>query len=581
NPVVTFKHTTRIQRTVHLIGSLSGTYHFEPWLSLHTQFGMDWRYVHYTRISDPIVAPAEGGFNRQDYHTTPNFDTKTTLNFSKSFNDANNVSALVGIEYRRDYTRFARVESQGFLSGRLVSVLSGGSKPTTAVGYNQEYRRGGYFANVKYNYKQRYYVNVTGRYDGSSRFGSNNRFGFFPAASAAWDISSENFFNANWVNDLKLRVSYGSSGNSELGRYRALSLFGLSGSYDGQTGLAPTQLANKNLTWEKATTLDLGIDYSMFSGRLHGSVDGYRRINSSLLLNAPLPAISGFNSIGKNIGKTRNEGVEFSLHSVNVQTGGFRWNTNFNITVQRNTVKKLIGNQKELNPGSITPVAVGHSINALKIWKWAGVDPADGRPLWYDKNGHLTHLPTNSDRQFVGSGDQSVIGGFGNSFKYKGLQLSVFFQYSYGQMAAPVDVWAFGMAQVGSTHSNGVKGLLKKAWHHQGQFAQFPYPQWGPSQYPGTQYYSDGRNGAQFYSTAYVRLKNATLSYNLPQTVVSAMHMRSVQFFVTGLNLLTFTHYPGFDPEVAGSTNGFNNSTNQRASFPAARVINGGITVKF
>jgi len=571
NPAVIFNEVNRKSGELKLLGHVKATYNFFPWLSLSTQLGMDYTNIHDKRYDTPVAAPTEGGHIFESWTQEANFTTNTTLNFSKSFNKVHNVTALLGGEYRRDWTRATSASGSGF-PNRLFRVLDASASQHDVGGNLNEFRVAGYFTNLKYNYDQRYYISLTGRYDGSSRFGADKRWGFFPSASVGWRISEEDFFNADFVNDLKLRASYGVTGNSEIGYYAARGLYNVQGSYGGVSALNPNQLANPVLTWESAHEIDLGLDYSLFNNRLTGSIDVYQRDNKDLLLNSPLPIDSGYGSITKNVGHVRNQGFEFSLKSVTVDAGDFRWNTRFNFSVSKNTVKSLANGNDMLNPGSSTPIAVGHSIRAYHIPIWAGVNPADGRPMWYDKNGNITYHPVNADRKWFDGGEQDVIGGFGNTFHYKGLSLDVFFQYSFGQTASPQQVFYFGMAQVGSSLTNGLTKVLTDSWQQPGDMVGIPYNKLGPSTYPGTDYYSQGASNA-FYDASYIRLKNATLSYTLPTSLVSRLNISNVRLYVTGLNLVTWTSYIGYDPEVAGSFT--------QASYPAARQISGGIEVKF
>ena len=570
NPAVFFNEVDRIVNTLQVIGNLRGTYNFTDWLSLQTQFGMDYRNTRDKRYDSPTAAPTAGGEVSESYQETSNFTTSTTLNFSQTFREYHNVSGLLGMEYRRDFTREIQADGQTFPND-LFNVLSATANPSGVSGFNDEFRTAGYFANVKYNYDSKYFLNLTARYDGSSRFGSENRWGFFPSASAAWAISEEDFFNVDFVEDLKFRVGYGETGNSLIGYYPSRRLYGISGSYVENPGLAPTQIGNSRLTWEESREINVGMDFALLDSRITGSLNLYKKNNKGLLLNTPLPIDSGFGSNTRNVGEVENRGIEFDIQSVNVRAGDFQWSTNFNIAVQTNEVVELSGGQDALNPSALQPVAVGHSINAWKVVPWAGVNPADGRPMWYDKNGNITYTPTIEDRKFFDGAEEDAVGGIGNTFQYKGLSLRVFFQYSYGQTAQPEQVWAFGMSQVGGSRTNGREVMLTESWNEPGDVVGIPKP-YDSFFYPGTAGYFTSSTNA-YWDASYIRLKNASLRYNLPTSLAGQLGMDNIQFYVTGLNLLTWTSYVGFDPEVAGST--------QQASYPAARQINAGMEIQF
>lgn len=572
NPAVVLNEVTRETSAVSILGDIQGTYNFKPWLSLTTQFGLDWRSTRDKRYDNPIANPGDNGSINESEATVTNFTTNTVLNFRQTFDDVHNVSGLVGLEYRRDFTKELESSGTGF-PNKLFSVLNAAATPTFTSGFENEFRTAGYFTNLKYNFDQRYYLSATARYDGSSRFGANERWGFFPSISGRWAIAEEDFFNSEIVEDLALRVGYGVTGNSSIGLYEARGLYGLSGSYSGTSALAPTQLANPNLTWEEARELNIGLDASLWRGRLTVTVDAYQRDNEALLLSEPLPSDSGFGSITRNIGAVRNQGIEFSFNSVNVTAGDFQWSSRFNISFSDNEILELSEGTTALNPGSITPLQVGKGLRDLQIVRWAGVNPADGRPMWYDAEGNITYNPTNEDQVFTGeSGSQDAVGGFGNTFRYKGLSLDVFLQGAFGQQALPQQVFFFGQAQIASSFTNGITKALNESWQNPGDIVPIPAPKLGSSAYPGTDFYSQSSSNA-FSNTDYIRLKNVTLRYSLPSSLTDQLNLRGVSLYVTGLNLVTWTEYPGFDPEVAG---GFT-----AASYPPARQVNGGITVDF
>lgn len=573
NPEVVLNEDVARRSSVQIIGDISATYNFTSWLSLRTQFGLDWRNARNYDYANQIARPDLGGNLFEGIDTNVNFTTNTVLNFRQTFDEVHNFSGLLGGEYRRDYARDVNAVGRGF-STPLFKVLDGAATPISASGDFSEFRVAGYFGNLKYNYDNRYFVNVTARYDGSSRFGSENRWGFFPSASAAWAIAEEEFFDVDAVEQLKLRASYGVTGNSQIGRYAALGLYELSGSYNGVTGLEPDQLANTILTWEESSSVNVGVDYSLWGGRLSGTIDAYQRDNTELLLNTPLPSSSSFGSITRNIGHVRNKGIEFSFNSVNVDIGDFVWTSNFNIAWVDDEIMELTEGTEQLFPGSTTPFEVGRSQSALDLTRWAGVNPADGRPMWYDVDGNITYQPSEEDEvAFHEDGTKDITGGFGNRFTYKGLTLNVFFQYAFGGVSEPAQVTVWGMTQAAGSASLPVVEMLTESWKQPGDMAPIPSPlPLGVFEHTDTDFW--GTNSDMlYYSNNYIRLKNATLSYNLPSSLVDRVGLGNVRLYVTGLNLLTFDNYPGYDPEATGITTA--------ASIPVARQINGGIEVQF
>lgn len=572
NPAIQLSdERVRETNVLQILGSIGATYNFKSWLSLATRLGMDFRQENETFFSSPIANPGVNGSLTEIVAPTTNFLTSTTLSFSQSFDEVNNVSGLIGFEYRRDFTRQVSATGNGF-PNPLFRVLNTTANPTGAGGFTNEFRQAGYFGQVKYNYDQRYFAKFSARYDGSSRFGADNRFGFFPSGSVAWSISDENFYNIGALTTLKLRASYGVTGNSQIGRFAALGLFSTAGSFSGSTGLRPTQLANPQLTWERSATLNVGLDFGLLSGRIDGSLDIYRKDNSELLLNQPLPLDSGFGAITRNVGKVRNKGIEFIVNSVNVRVGDFQWNSRFNISINTNEVLELSSGEEQLNPAGTQPVAVGHSINAWRVIQYAGVNPADGRPIWYDANGELTYTPDfDDDAKFFDGAEEDAFGGIGNTFRYKGLSLSTFFQFSYGQTAIPQHVVAFGLNQVGGSFTNGLEQRLTDAWRKPGDIAPYPAPTRAFTYAESIGYFTTSSD--KLYDASYIRLKDVTLAYNLPTSLTQKLSLGNVRFHLSGLNLVTWTSYIGFDPEVAGDLT--------QASIPVGRTVTGGIEVQF
>ncbi len=561
-----------VAQVFHLLGDLSTTYDFAPWLSLQAQVGMDYRNTRNRAFEAPIATFHGLGEAREVAQYIASFNTSAVLSFRQSFGESHSVSGLIGGEYRRDFTREIEAQARNF-PGTLFEVIGAGANPTVARGFVDEFRIAGYFANLKYNYEDRYFISGTLRYDGSSRFGRENRWGFFPAVSAAWVISEEDFFNAGFVNFLKLRASYGVAGNSRIGRYAALGLYEVDGSYSGRVGLNPEQLANPILTWEESKQANIGLDATFFIGRLSATVNVYQKINEGLLLETPLPVSTSFENIVRNAGKVRNRGIEFSMSSININTQDFRWATRFQVSIAKNEVLALSKGVQMLFPGALQPIAVGHSIGALHIIEYAGVNPVDGRPMWYTQDGKLTYNPVfNRDAEFHDGGEEDVTGGLGTTFSYKGLTLDVFFQFMFGKHAFPESAWEY-ISEFGEEHTPTLVKMLTQSWQNPGDYVPIPAPIWGTERYPGTRSYANILSTQSFYDASYMRLKTARLSYSLPTSITEAIDVSNVMLYVSGLNLVTWTSWPGVDPEVPG--------TFVDSSYPSARRITGGIEINF
>ena len=573
NIAVLENEVARDVNTFQLVGSINATYNVTDWLDVTGQAGMDYRATNDKRFESIIANSSEGGSVSETERDVSNMTVSLVANAAQTFDEVHNVSGLLGTEYRREYRTLASARGTSLPPG--FNVISAAANPNSVAGNNNEFRVASYFGNAKYNFDERYYVQFTGRYDGSSRFGVDNRWGFFPSVSGSWRISEEDFFNSSTITDLKLRASYGITGNSQIGFYAARNLYEISGSYLGTRGVGPDQIGNRELTWEEAHEINVGLDFELWEGRLTGSVDAYQKDNQDLLLNRPIPVDNGYESITSNVGTLRNEGIELSLTSYNVQTQDFTWSTRFNFTVQRNEVIKLNQGQDQINSGFNNTIKVGQPFGVFYMPEFAGVNPADGRPFWYDENGDLTYTPTQADYKFQDSGNEDVIGGFGNTFSYKGLSLDVFFQYSFGAKAFDQSAWYF--ARSANMGGNVFDYISEDRWQEPGDVTYVPEAYWG-NVYPGTANYRTTPGTHMIYDASYIRLKNVRLSYNLPTSVTESLSLSNVRVFASGLNLVTWTEWPGLDPEATGE--GFYGNTTA-ASYPVARQINAGIQIDF
>jgi TonB-linked SusC/RagA family outer membrane protein len=562
NLAVVLYEENRDSDVTNIVGNLSPTYNFTPWLSLSGSFGLDWKRTEELDQENPIADPSSGGSTHRSFYQTTNFTGNLRLNFEKTFGQVHNLSTLVGSEYRREFQDETEVSVQGF-NNNLLTALSAGSSINFWQGFDTEYRIWSYFGQLNYDYDGRYILTLSSRYDGSSRFGEAEQWGFFPSASVAWRISEESFFNVGFVDDLKLRTSYGVTGNSEIGNFSARGLYNVSGSYRDQVGFLPTQLENRRLSWEEKRTLNLGLDWALWQGRFSGTVEVYRERSTELLLGRPLPRSSGFGSITENVGEVENRGIEVSLETTNLQDlAGFTWRSRFNVGINQNEVLELTGDQEQLGSG-VLPTAEGHSQEAWHVIRWAGVNSADGRPMYYDKDGNLTFDPSQEDRVWFDGGEEDASGGFGNTLQYKGLSLDVFFQFSYGATALPNTqrTWSLPFGE------NALRMFHTDRWREPGDVAEWPRAT--PF---GNFDNADGYTGIRtqwLYDASYIRLKNITLSYNLPSDLAESIGLRGVRVYATGLNLRTWTSYLGVDPEVAGAL--------QSSSYPSEKQFDVGV----
>ncbi len=520
------------------------------------------------------------GYGFFNYGQNQNVTTKSYLDLLKSFGDVG-VSAVLGTEFQYTTVDNARAEGEQFPLDDLKTLASAGLI-TAGTSTLTKYSFLSYFSRVNFDYKAKYLFTVSGRIDGSSRFGKNNRYGVFPAASVGWVLTKEDFLSAsNLISFLKIRTSYGLTGNAGIGNFGHLGLYG-TGSYNSLSGLLPTQIPNADLGWESTQQLDFGIDYGLFKNRISGEIDYYIKQTNDLLLNVPVPATSGYNTQIQNIGSVSNKGFEFIINTNNI-TGKFSWNTSFNFSYNKNEVTDL-GGQKSIDNGSaryMNIVKVGEPIGVFYGAEYAGVDPANGDALWYvntqDAEGNVTdHITTTNDftdANFIvlGTPTPDLLGAITNTLGFKGVELAFTFQGVTGNKIHLIgDQW---MGANGVWYDNQLKSQLV-SWKQPGDLTNIPQARLGwdnGDQSRNSRYLSDG---------SYIKLRSLSLSYEMPKNIVNKTGLDRIRIFLQGQNLLTFTKYEGWDPEV--STDFLNDNITSGCDFysaPQPRSIVFGINI--
>ncbi|GAB3015725.1 hypothetical protein GCM10027284_38510 [Cyclobacterium sediminis] len=372
--------------------------------------------------------------------------------------------------------------------------------------------------------------------------------------------------NADWVDNLRVRASYGVTGNSSIGNFESRTLLSTAGQYLGGGALSFVQLGNDLLTWEESVSTNLGVDATLFNGRIIVTLDAWRKDSRKLLFDTRLPLDSGFGSITRNAGKLRNQGIDFDMQTTNLIIGKFRWSTGFNTSIFSNELLELYEGLDRIGNDLI----VGKPISFLYGYEYAGVNPANGSPMYYDENGEYTYLVTDDDLKYLGSTLPWTYGGLSNTFRYGPVSLEVFFQYQYGNIAFNQDL--YNLAQAGSLGQDNQTIDQLYFWREPGQITNVPIPYEG-GRIPGHSGYQ--QNSTRLVSDgSYIRLKQVTLNYNLPKTLLNKVKIEEVNVYVQGINLWTFTKYNGLDPEVnsLGTTYG---------TYPSSKQMTAGINLTF
>ncbi|WP_194976007.1 SusC/RagA family TonB-linked outer membrane protein [Aquiflexum lacus] len=540
------------QRTNTMVGNLGANYQILENLTFRSMVGLDYRMVQGEQFRDPRTPDGIGINGRASVQSNwnVNFITTQTLNWFKTFAFEHNVSVLGGFEYRSETNEGLSGSAIGFPSFEFRTIQSGAS-PETISGFWSGYRRIGSFASVNYDFRKKYMLTLTGRYDGSSRFGMDTQYGFFPSVRVGWYIKEESFLrDSEVVSELKIRASYGRTGNDQIGNFSARGLYGAAGNYSGAGGIRPVGLENRNLSWEINQSANFGLDFGLMSNRLIGSVDLFHRKSKDLLLDLPVIASNGFNSVTTNIGELINRGIEFELTSINVDRGSFKWSTSFNYTYIENEITKLHGGSTFLP--SDPSIAVGQSLGTHFTQQYAGVNPATGRSMWYDSNGDITYQPVAEDRVYLGNSLPSHYGGLQNAFYFKGFEAIVFFNYEYGRIIEDGQ-YNFLRENGARLTTNALREVADRRWTTPGQITDIPRPYAGG---PEVRSVNMNTGSAVLLKADYIRLKQITLAYNFKPELIRGLGLSTVRIFAQGINLWTYTDFPGYDPEFLGAATG-------------------------
>ena len=500
--------------------------------------------------------------------------TSNTATYTTTFGDAHSFRAMVGQE--------AMKETYHSYFSYSPTVDDAIPYPTTSIATDDEIDYDysaetllSFFGNVDYSYDQRYYLQGSVRADGSSLFGSANRWGLFWSASGSWNISNEAFMSGlDWLSLLKLRASYGVNGNNNIAAYRAYGVYA-STAYNGASGMLPSDPDNPNLSWEKNYTWNVGLDFAFFDSRINGQVDVYSRDTKDMLLNKSVPQTSGFSSNFVNIGALNNKGVEFQLNGDIIRTRDFNWNVGFNLAYNKSTILDL-GDTDELNNAdSRIKHKVGKSFYTYYLKDYYGVNPSTGQALWRaadpaDPDNEDAYILTSNYNKaryiYAGSPEPKFTGGFNTSLTWKGFDLSAFFEYKLGNNVLIVEnryVNSDGNQNMNQTYR------ALNYWKEPGDTGVFPKPYIGNSSnsyaMPSTRWMERGD---------YLRVKDVTLSYTFPTRIIEKIKLGGLKLYVSGLNLYTFHDVNWFDPErgVNGMGSGI---------YPMTKTLVGGVEVSF
>jgi len=508
--------------------------------------------------------------NRESYWSIENYFT-----YNKKFSENHTINATLGASWYQTNIFGFNASGENFSTDYyLTNNLGAAGKPNPGGSRRSDYAFNSYFGRVNYSYKDKYLLTGTARVDGASKFGENHKYAIFPSGAVAWKVSEEDFMkDMNSISNLKLRASYGVTGNSEINPYSSLSTLGSGyAAIIGNTrvtGVGTGRLANPDLKWEKTAQSDVGLEIGFFQNRLNIEADVYYRKTTDMLLDAPVPRSSGYASIFKNVGSMENKGFEFAINTVNFNTENFNWTTTFNISMNRNKVLELatpadifgVGNPGFTNETGIIRVGepVGSFWGLKRLGTWSEAERAEaakytyrgGKPLlpgdvkYLDVNGDFAI--NDDDRMIIGNGNPKGWGAFINNFRYKSWELLLDLQYSYGNDVLDMSTHS-GEDRVGI--ANSYKTVLG-AWTPQNQNSQIAAIRDTRAGYVtnvDTRWLQDG---------SFIRGRNALIGYSFPTEVTQKLKLNRLRIYASAQNFFLITKYRGNDPEVTTYGNVF------------------------
>ncbi|WP_430412019.1 SusC/RagA family TonB-linked outer membrane protein [Kordia sp.] len=593
---------TGVQDELKIVGKIGATLEVAKNVTVGSSIGMDFEQINALTIitpgslrglnndtNNPPAALIKGS-HQENFTRNVTFNTNAFVTYKNTFSDVHNIEVSAFTEYVKQHFDTYGFEAFG-LDPKLPGVGAGFTSGNTTEGPNSDLynyiptafsttTNGGlfsYFGVAKYDYDDKYGLQASIRRDASSRFSKTNRWGTFWSVAARWNIHREKFMeNVDFLNELKLRGSYGTSGNDRAGaRFGAFDLIGTTAAgntngsgqgYQGTNGYWVAQIGNPDLKWETSVKANIGVDFAMFKNRLSGTIDVYQTTTEDLFLNRPISTLAGFSSINANVGEMQNRGVELSLSYDIVRSDdrkGFKWSVNGNIANNVNEITKLTGDG--LIETTRTALSEGDPFGSFYAVRWAGVNPANGSPLYYDIDGNITDTYSADDRVILDkTQDPRFVGGFGTNIQYKGFSLNALFtyaidQYRYnGSLAVVEDPTLVGI-------SNQATSILRE-WQQPGDITDIPSSAFGSTRLLLTDRYIE--------DASFLRLRNVTLAYTLDKDILGKTNLfSSIRMYVQAQNLLTWSKWRGFDPE--------SNINSTFFEFPTPKTWTLGIDVNF
>lgn len=531
------------------------------------------------------TSPATAGVTKSE---SLNWLNENTISYKKIFGENHAFDAIAGFTIQKD--RYDRLSAGATdFPTDYISYLSAG---TINAGTHMvsEWSMISLLSRVNYSYAGKYLFTATVRRDGSSRFGANQRWGTFPSFSIGYNISEESFMKpVSIISNLKIRASYGISGNNLIGNYAHIGLISSANYVENgkiKPGLVPSNLSNDDLTWEKTRQTNLGFDLGLFDDRISFTTDIYKNIKTDLLLAVQLPAASGFNSSTQNIGEIENKGIEMGLNTVNFKSKSFQWETSMVFSANRNKVLKLATEGSRITNSSYQITEVGQPVASFYLMNVTGIfqntDEVSKSPVQHAKTQpgdlkfedvDLDKKITTSDKKIIGSPWPDFTWGFNNTFSYKNLSLGIFVNGSQGGY----NYFLAGETLINSAGVQNQLAMVDKRWKSE----EDPGDGLIPRAIRSTHAYGFTSTSRFLFDASYIRIKNINLSYSLPSSLLTRLPLNGCTLFMDVANVFTFTDYPGYDPESSTAGDNITNSGIDYLTYPLARTFTFGLKLSF
>lgn len=565
NPIEWMQNNPVKHKTYKVISSLFAEVTPIENLTIRSQFGIDYSHATAFMQSFPsYIINNESGTAGRASSDGLTLTVTNTANYRFNLDDTHDFNFMIGQEGVNYHYETFQAVTEGQKNDALTNMASG-SFASSWSDNTSDYGFLSFFGRGEYNYKNKYYADFSVRADASSRFGEGNRWAGFWSVGLMWDMRREDFFKQyDWLTNAQLTFSTGTSGNSSIPNYEHLALVTGGSNYMGETGISPNQRGNKDLTWEKLWTTNIGLRLGFFN-RLNFTAEFYNKLTTDMLMQVPVSyADGGYGAYWDNVGAMVNRGVELSLDADIIKTKDFTWNVFANASYNKNKLTELYNGIDEYVDSNVTMYSVGHTVTGFYMVRYAGVNPANGDALWYTKDGNITNEFSEEDRVLI-EGKSFVApwqGGFGTNLSWKGLMLSAQFSWM-------ADRWVYNNDRL-MDESNGLytsynqsRRLLYDRWKKPGDVTDIP--RHGVTPQFDTHYLENA---------SFLRLKNLMLSYNIPgKALAKTRFFDGARVFVQGQNLLTFTGFTGIDPEVSANI--------YRAQYPMTRQFTLGVELNF